>query len=75
MVETLVGVLRYVHRGKEARDQLWFFPFILTFNFCTGKEEEGKNDVAYSDFIFAFKLLFALEGRRENEGQENIELW
>lgn len=51
-----------------------FFPFILTFNFCTGKEEEGKNDVAYSDFIFAFKLLFALEGRRENEGQENIEL-
>lgn len=51
-----------------------FFPFILTFNFCTGKEEEGKNDVDYSDFIFAFKLLFALEGRRENEGQEDIEL-
>lgn len=49
--------------------------FILTFNFCTEKEKEGKNDdrLVYSDFIFVLKLTFAPESRRERQG--NIKAW
>lgn len=42
------------------------------FNFCTEEEKVGKSDdkLAYSDFIFAFKLTFALGGRRGKKDRE-----